>query len=61
VEPLTQTRFADGPMRPVFVEAGRQFVLAGDGRRVYGVWFIPPGDVPSPIIVEAGRRPPEDL
>ena len=53
MEPVAHVQFADGPLRPVFEADGRQFVISDDGERVYGIWFIPPGD-PAPLIVEAG-------
>ena len=28
-------------MRPVYEEAGRQFVIDNRGKRVYGVWWVP--------------------
>lgn len=34
--------FTDGVKRPVYQEPdGRQFVIDGDGDKVYGVWYIP--------------------
>ena len=39
--PVAFTAFADGPMRPVYEEAGRQFVIDNRGKRVYGVWLVP--------------------
>ena len=50
--PIAYIEFAGGPMRPVFEENGRQFVIDDNGRRVDGVWFIPQED--APIVVETG-------
>jgi hypothetical protein len=36
--------FTDGLERDVYEDAeGRQYVLDGDGQRVYGVWLCPAG------------------
>ena len=59
MEPLAHVRFADGSIRPVFEEDGRQFVTDNEGNRVYGVWFIPRGE-PVPFIVPA-RSPADDF
>jgi hypothetical protein len=43
--------FIDGVWRPVYEgAAGRQYVINGDGEKVYGVWFIPPSE-PSPTVI----------
>jgi hypothetical protein len=43
--------FTDGVWRSVHEQAdGRQYVIGGDGDRVYGVWFIPP-DQPAPTVI----------
>ena len=50
--PIAFTEFADRPVRPVYREAGRQFVIDNRGKRVYGVWWVlfdlfeEPADVP---------------
>ncbi len=60
MEPVARIQFADGPLRPVFEADGRQFVVADDGERVYGVWYIPPDDRPVPLIVDMSE-PAEDF
>ena len=49
--------FLDGWRRPVYLaEDGRQYVIDGDGQKVYGVWFIPPDDTAPTVIVNAAAR-----
>jgi hypothetical protein len=49
--------FADGSMRPVFEQpSGRQYVTGDDGHPAFGVYFIPPEECPSGVIVEAGPK-----
>ena len=55
VEPITHIEFADGPLRPVYEADGRQFVVTDHGKRVYGVWYIPPDDDPVPLVVDASE------
>jgi hypothetical protein len=45
--------FVDGTRRPILEEpGGRQYVISDDdGTRTYGLWFIPPGECPKPLIV----------
>ena len=46
--------FTDGIERDVYEDAeGRQYVLDGDGERVYGEWLLPADE---PRIVPAGGR-----
>ena len=43
--------FIDGVWRPVYKgDDGRQYVIDGDGVKVYGVWFNPP-DEPAPNVI----------
>ncbi|HJZ55787.1 MAG TPA: hypothetical protein VKE74_12540 [Gemmataceae bacterium] len=43
-------------MRPVFEDDdGRQYVVADDGVRVFGLWYIPRDEGVSPIVVEADQ------
>jgi hypothetical protein len=42
-----------GPTRPVFEDDGRQYIIGDDGKRVYGVWFVP-REFDTPIVVEGG-------
>ena len=52
--------FADGSMRPAFEQPNkRQYVVDDDGRPAFGVYFIPPEECPSGIIVEAVRGMPD--
>jgi hypothetical protein len=46
--------FIDGALRPVYECAdGRQYVIDGDSKKVYGVWFFPRGDPTPNVIVHA--------
>jgi hypothetical protein len=44
-----------GTQRAVYLDsAGRQFVVDGRGRRLYGVWYVPPDpprDGPDDVLV----------
>ena len=56
--PITQVPFVDGVVRAVYEDEeseGRQFVSDDDGRRVYGVWVLPP-DEPQEVQQDASRR-----
>jgi len=55
MKPIARIEFAGGPMRPVFEEDGRQFVIDDVGNRVYGVWFVPRDDADKPIVVDNRR------
>jgi hypothetical protein len=49
-EHVATISFIDRVWRPVYEGAyGRQYVIDGDGAKVYSVWFIPPGE-PAPAI-----------
>ena len=39
-EPIAFVEMTDGVARPVFLEAGRQFVINHEGGRTYGEWVI---------------------
>ncbi len=41
MQPIAYVEFADGAMRPVFQDDHGQYVLAGDGEPINGVWFAP--------------------
>jgi hypothetical protein len=48
----------DGTLNAVYVDAaGRQFIVDPKGRRVYGLWYVPPDDTPPPsgCKAEVGR------
>jgi hypothetical protein len=46
--------FIDGVWRPVYEGAdARQYVIDGDGEKVYGVWFIPPSEPTPTVIIDA--------
>jgi hypothetical protein len=46
--------FIDGVWHPVYEGAdGRQYVIEGDGAKVYGVWFYPPCEPTPNVIVNA--------
>jgi hypothetical protein len=50
-EYVATIQFSDGVWHPVYEEGdGRQYVIDDDGEKVYGVWFIPPGE-PSPTVI----------
>jgi hypothetical protein len=50
---VADIHFRDGSLRPVYECAdGRQYVIADDGDRVYGVWFIPREVGPDVIVGE---------
>jgi len=50
-------RFTDGEWRPIYEEVGgHQYVINGDGEKVYGVWFIPPSEPSPTVIVNAAAR-----
>jgi hypothetical protein len=50
--------FVDGIRRPIYEDAGGQYVLDDDGERVYGVYLIPMEEsCDLPIIVEQGPNP----
>jgi hypothetical protein len=52
---IARVPFVDGLTRDVYEDAdGRQWVVAYDGERVYGVW-LPPAD--EPVIVSTQRWP----
>ena len=53
-EHVANIECADGKCRPVFqMPSGRQFVLGDDGKRVFGVWYIPQDDLADePVIVD---------
>ena len=54
--PIAHAEFADGEMCPGFEYACGQFVVAGDGEPVYGVWFIPRSESDLPAVpADAGR------
>lgn len=53
-EPIAHVEFAGGPMRLVYADAGRQYVIDDHGTRIYGVWFIPRDDADTPLVVETG-------
>jgi hypothetical protein len=58
---VAEVHFADGSIRTAWeTEDGVQYVEDDNGVRVYGVYCIPPDNGPSPLIVDAGRRPTED-
>ena len=49
--------FIDGVWRPVYEGAdGRQYVIDGDGQKVYGVWHYPRGELAPNVIVNAPTR-----
>jgi len=49
--------FDDGSMQPVFEQpSGRQYVTGDDGQPAFGVYFIPPEECPSGVIVVAGPK-----
>jgi hypothetical protein len=50
-EPACSTDFTDVMTRHVYEEGDRQFVFDNDGRRDYGVWFIPREECDTPIVV----------
>jgi hypothetical protein len=51
--------FTDGLERDVYEDdEGRQYVLDGDGERVYGQWLWPADE---PYVVTAGGLPARDL
>jgi hypothetical protein len=54
-EPIAHIEFAGGPMWPVFEDGSRQYVVDDDGKRVYGVWFIPRDDVDLPLVIQSGE------
>jgi len=57
---VAEVHFDDGSIRTAWeTEDGLQYVEDDNGERVYGVWYIPPDDNPTPIIVDTG--PPEDF
>ena len=57
VEHIATIWFIDGVWRPVYERAdGRQYIIDGDGDKVYGVWFIPPDDPAPTVIVNAAAR-----
>jgi hypothetical protein len=45
--------FTDGQTRPVYEDQdGRQFVIDGRGRHVFGVWYVQPNEnADRPVIV----------
>ena len=46
--------FADGVWRLVYEgDDGRQYVIDGNGQRVYGVWYYPRGEPMPNVIVNA--------
>jgi len=52
-EPVAFIEFTDGVMRPVYEDDdGKQFVVDGRGKQVFGVWYIPREDVDRPVIVD---------
>ena len=56
MEPVARVAFADGTVRPVFEEDGRQYVT-DDGNRVYGVWSIPRDEADAPLVIDTGDEP----
>ena len=51
-EPIATIKFADGIERPVYDDGeGSQYILDGNGKPVYGVWFIPRDEPDVPIVV----------
>jgi hypothetical protein len=58
--PIAQVPFVDGVVRAVYEESdSRQLVLGDDGKRVHGVWVLPP-DEPQEVQHDASRRGPRD-
>jgi hypothetical protein len=56
--PIGQLPFVDGVVRAVYEELDSgQFVIGGDGKRVHGVWVLPP-DEPQEVVTDASRRSP---
>ena len=51
-KPIAHIKFADGSVRPIFEENGRQYVIDDEGLPVYGVWHLPAEDCEEPIIIE---------
>jgi hypothetical protein len=50
-EPIAHVDFVGGPMRPVFEDGDRQYVMDDSGDCVYGVWFVPRDAAAEPIVV----------
>jgi hypothetical protein len=55
LEPVAHVAFAGGPVRPVFEDGDRQYVIDDVGNRVYGVWFVPRDDADTPLVVDTGN------
>jgi PBCV-specific basic adaptor domain len=57
-EYVAEIPFVDGEWREVYVGAdGRQYVIDGDGQKVYGVWFFPRGEPVPNVIINAAAHP----
>jgi len=62
VEPIAHIQFADGPLRPVYEAAGRQFVVTDEGGAGQRCVIHPAGRVPADVCQSGGLLtywPPE--
>jgi hypothetical protein len=57
-EPIATVKFADCVERPVYHDGQGQYVLDGNGKPIYGVWFVPEGESDVPSIVGDGDELP---
>ncbi|MBI3410369.1 MAG: hypothetical protein HY040_18675 [Planctomycetes bacterium] len=43
--------FTDGVTRPVYWDSRGQYVIDGNGQKVYGVWIFPAEEPETPLVI----------
>jgi hypothetical protein len=51
MEPLAFQLLTDGTRRPIYDDGVSQWVEDENGKRVYGMWYIPREECDAPIVI----------